>query len=226
MKRWLVLIAAVVFAAPLHAASVVGSRHDLSSSTTPQVCVFCHTPHHANVNLPSPLWNRAETTQTFTLYGSPSMDMIAAQPRASSRLCLSCHDGVNASTMVNGFSVGTKHDVVSPPGAPRPDRTTWANCERCHTDIATGGRRKLVLGTDLRNDHPISIGYPTAAQDAGFNQPPDPSKGWGGGSAHEVKLYSGGVECGSCHNVHDPAYGNFLRKPNSGSALCLTCHKK
>ena len=61
--------------------SIVGSRHDLSTAATPQVCEFCHTPHHANTNLPSPLWNRAETTQTFTLYGSATMNTTTAQPR-------------------------------------------------------------------------------------------------------------------------------------------------
>ena len=173
-----------------------------------------------------PLWNRAETTQTFTLYGSSTMNTTPSQPRVPSRLCLSCHDGVSASTMVNGFNVNTKHDLVSPPGAPRPDMTTWPNCERCHADFY-GGQRKLVLGTNLSNDHPISMPYPTAAQDPDFYTPPDGQKGWGGTSQYDVKLYAGGVECGSCHNVHDPGVdGHFLRKANNGSALCLTCHKK
>jgi len=225
VRRIVLLVSTLLFTSPLYAASVIGSRHDLSTSTTPQVCEFCHTPHHANVNLQSPLWNRAETTQTFALYGSPTMDTTVSQPRSLSRLCLSCHDGVNASTMVNGFSVSTKHDLVSPPAAPRPDMSTYPNCERCHANFY-GGTRKLVLGTDLRNDHPISMNYPTAAQDAGFNPPPDPLSGWGGKSPNDVKLYAGGVECGSCHNVHDPANGHFLRKSNGGSAICLTCHKK
>ncbi len=34
------------------------------------------------------------------------------------------------------------------------------------------------------------------------------------------------VECASCHNVHDPANGTFLRMSNASSALCLTCHNK
>lgn len=226
MIRKLILASVLLFVQQVHAGSVVGSRHDLSTPDTPQVCEFCHTPHHANINLPSPLWNRAETTQTFTLYGSPTMNVAVSQPQVASRLCLSCHDGVNASTMVNGFSVNTKHDLVSPPGATRPDMTTWPNCERCHTDIYTGGRRTLVLGTDLRNDHPVSMPYPSAAQDPDFNNPPDPMNGWGGKSQNNVKLYGGAVECGSCHNVHDPDIGHFLRKANSGSALCFTCHKK
>jgi predicted CXXCH cytochrome family protein len=227
MKGLAFLVCMLLFAQHLHAASVVGSRHDLSTSYTPQVCEFCHTPHHANTNLPSPLWNRAETTQTFTLYGSVTMNTTVSQPKVASRLCLSCHDGVNASTMVNGQTVSTKHDLVSPPGSDRPDMTSYPNCERCHVDYYGTGRRTLVIGTDLSNDHPISMPYPTSAQDPDFFVPPDLSKGWGGLSQYDVKLYAGGVECGSCHNVHDPGTGlKFLRKSNAASALCLTCHKK
>lgn len=225
VRKLVLLVAASIVAPAVLAASVVGSRHDLSTPTTPQVCEFCHTPHYANTNLAdTPLWNRAETTQTFQLYGSPTLDMAVSQPRVLSRLCLSCHDGVNANTMVNGYSVSTKHDLVKPPGHPPPDTTSYPNCERCHSDMY-GGRRTLVLGTDLRNDHPISMGYPTAAQDPGFNAPLNPLSGWGTGQ-HDVKLFGGWVECGSCHNVHDPAITPFLRKSNAGSALCLTCHKK
>jgi predicted CXXCH cytochrome family protein len=205
--------------------SVIGSRHDLSTPSTPQVCEFCHTPHYANTNIQAPLWNRAETTQLFTLYGSPTMNVAVGQPLVSSRLCLSCHDGVNASTVVHGNAVSTKHDLVKPPGSAPPDMTSQPNCERCHSDLY-GRRRTLVLGTDLSNDHPISMPYPTTAQDPAFKTPPDVQNGWGGTSLNDVKLYAGWVECGSCHNVHNPDMAPFLRKPNAASALCLTCHAK
>ncbi|MGE5094356.1 MAG: cytochrome c3 family protein [Betaproteobacteria bacterium] len=224
--RGLLLVTLLFGAREAAAASVVGSRHDLSTAGTPEVCEFCHTPHHSNTNQAGfPLWNRAETTQTFALYGSPTMDSLPMQPRTLSRLCMSCHDGVSASTMVNGFSVNTKHDLVMPPDGHRPDMTSQPNCERCHADLY-GGTRKLVLGTNLSNDHPVSMAYPTAAQDPLFNAPPDAANGWGGRSQGDVKLFGGYVECGSCHNVHDPAGGSFLRKSNAGSRLCLTCHKK
>lgn len=228
MKRLLVCLAALLLAGTVSGGTVVGSRHDLSTSTTPQVCEFCHTPHYASTNLPgAPLWNRAETTQTFTLYGSPTMNTAVSQPNLMSKLCLSCHDGVNAYTMVNGNSVSTKHDLVKPPGHPPPDQSSYPNCERCHSDIYSGRPRTLKLGTNLGNDHPISMAYPTAAQDPDFNAPPSAASGWGGTSQYDVKLFAGGIECGSCHNVHDPGTSQkFLRKENAGSALCLTCHKK
>ena len=39
-------------------------------------------------------------------------------------------------------------------------------------------------------------------------------------------LYGTGntVQCSSCHTTHDPTNGSFLRKANTNSALCTTCH--
>ena len=228
VARLVTALAVLAAACVAHAGSVVGSRHDLSTNSTTQICEFCHTPHYANTNLPdTPLWNRAETTQTFNLYGSPTMNTAVGQPNVVSRLCLSCHDGVNASTMVGGHLVSTKHDLVKPPGHPPPDQTSDPNCERCHANLYSGRRRTLIIGTNLTNDHPISMAYPNSAQDPDFRAPPNPSTGWGGTLPNDVKLFGGAVECGSCHDVHDPGAGaKFLRKDNAGSVLCLTCHRK
>ena len=232
--RLMAIVGLFLFLPAAQSGTVVGSRHDLSTPGTPQVCEFCHTPHHASQNLPgAPLWNRAETTQTFTLYGSPTMNTTPGQPGSAfawpgvlSRFCLSCHDGVNASAVVYGNIVSTKHDLVKPPGGGMPDMTSEPNCERCHSDIYSGRKRTLVLGTNLANDHPISMPYPTATQDPDFQRPPSVTGGWGGQTQMDVKLFTGSVECGSCHNVHDPDQAPFLRKSNAASALCLTCHKK
>ncbi len=43
-----------------------------------------------------PLWNGSETTTTFTMYSSPTLQAsMDGQPSGASRLCLSCHDGAN-----------------------------------------------------------------------------------------------------------------------------------
>lgn len=69
-----------------------------------QICIFCHTPHSANVVGQAPLWNRAFSSETFQRYSSETLKIrgIAdtqyvngAQPNGSSKLCLSCHDGVS-----------------------------------------------------------------------------------------------------------------------------------
>jgi predicted CxxxxCH...CXXCH cytochrome family protein len=94
-----------------------GNKHNFSSSNTAvkyravddgdprgrQICIFCHTPHHSSGD--GPLWNRNAPTGGFKRYSSTTLaiddaGMIAAteygQPSGSSRLCLSCHDGVTA----------------------------------------------------------------------------------------------------------------------------------
>lgn len=202
------------------AGTIVGSRHDLSTAGSPEVCVWCHTPHNANQTITAPLWNRSVTTATFTLYSSPTMDTNPGTPRPVSLLCLGCHDGV-LSPDQTGSGQDNKHALLNYHGS--PDYTSDPNCERCHTDIWGGGERVLVLGTDLSNDHPISMPYPSPAQDPGFNQPPDPQEGWGEGS---VRLVDGYVECVSCHDVHDPDNDPFLNQSNAASSLCLVCHNK
>ncbi len=200
--------------------SIVGTRHDLSSGSTPEICVFCHTPHNANLDLNGPLWNRFVTTQTFILYDSATLDTNPSQPSPVSKLCQSCHDGVNATSVAHGYNGSNKHDLVNPPVGDMPDTTSWPNCERCHTDIYLG-RAPKWLGTDLTDDHPISIEYPTPSVDPNFNIPPDLQDGW----TDDVRLVNGKIECITCHDVHNPDFAPFLVKSNAGSALCTTCHK-
>jgi len=146
-----------------------------------------------------PLWNHASTTQTFTMYGSSTLDnTIAGQPSSISKQCLSCHDGVTNIDAYGG-GAGTQDMPTTFPG--------------------TGA----TMGTDLSNDHPVSINYDNTA-DGGLNAP-------AGAAVGTLPLFGGGpiytVECGTCHDSHDQAtYGNFLRASNNASALCLTCHNK
>lgn len=214
----ILILALSIIAAPLQGGTIVGSRHDLSTGTSPEICIFCHTPHFSNPDTTRPLWNRAVTDQAFTLYSSSTMNNLPGQPSPSSLLCLSCHDGVNAYIVVNGNSVSTKHDLVNYHGS--PDTTSYPNCERCHSQMYTGQPSNLSLGTDLSNDHPISMIYPAGDAGLDFNTPPNADTGWGAG---DIKLVAGKVECVSCHEVHDPDIVPFLVKPGE---LCQTCHIK
>lgn len=192
---------------------VTNSKHDLNSGTAAykEVCVFCHTPHNANPNLPG-LWNRRlSDTSVFTFYSSPTMDskLTGSAPSGVSLLCLSCHDDVGPGTAVVGTDA---HSLIHNTGV-------TPNCILCHQHGSYSP--KLRIGPNLANDHPISIPYPTAAQDPKFKTPPDLKKGW-----PDVRLYDGKIECATCHNPHDPDIVPFLRKSNSGSGLCFTCHDK
>ena len=78
-----------------------------------------------------------------------------------------------------------------------------------------------LIGTDLSSLHPVSVTYDTT-KDPDFNNKTSVV-------AAGLVLYGDHkdqVECGSCHNPHDPTNQPFLRISNAGSALCLTCHNK
>ena len=106
-----------------------------------------------------------------------------------------------------------------------PDRSTQPECQRCHPEFY-GQAAVNWIGTDLRDDHPISMAYPTPAQDPAFTTPPDPQLGWAINGGPGVRLYSGKIECSTCHNVHNPTNTPFLRVPKANDELCRTCHLK
>jgi predicted CXXCH cytochrome family protein len=219
---FIIIVAALLCAAAAMAASVVGSKHDISTPGG-EVCVHCHTPHFASTTIPAPLWNKKSTNfnfDAFTMYTSPTIDTsIPSRPSGLSLACLGCHDSVSAPEAATSEYT---HGVINAPGSGLTGAST-GRCLACHgSHGGSGGMYKIpVIGPNLTNDHPISMTYPTVAQDTGFFIPPNLQKGW-----PDVPLFAGKVECPSCHNVHDPSKTPFLRKANTGSALCYTCHNK
>ncbi len=236
----LAVLVVLITSTAAYTRTIVGSRHDLSAAWSKysshsvimnnygEICVYCHTPHGANTAAGAPLWNKANPTSSYTLYSSTTMDTRPSQPSSVSLVCLSCHDGMvapdkiinapgsgaNLSGPWHGQSAAGQHWVMK-------GGSGHGTCSLCHDGYPGHDARNGYVGTDLRNDHPISMTYPTPAQDPKFNTPPDPQKGFS-----NIKLYQGKVECPSCHNVHDPAFSPFLRLSNSASALCKTCHLK
>lgn len=199
-------------------AMVAGTPHDLSTGTTTEVCSYCHTPHGGS-SISMPLWNRyIDDPSAFIMYGSDTMNSVVdARPAPTSLACLSCHDYALSGGWGGAVLVNT-HEEYNPPG----DTPEDYNCYSCHN----GGGATLIpewfqIGPNLTDDHPISFPYPTPSVDPKFNVPPDLIRGW-----PDVPLFNGRIECSTCHNPHDNSFGNFLRRSNSGSALCLTCHQK
>lgn len=147
----------VVGSANAGVTGIVGSQHDLTTggqgqggtANTNEVCVFCHTPHGgASSNVP--LWNKTLPAATsYTRYDngvSSTLDGTNAPVGSVSIACLSCHDGSQAMDVVlnlpgsGGYSAGGQQ--IDP--------------------VAIGpmtGTPVPMLGTDLANDHPISIQY-------------------------------------------------------------------
>jgi len=138
---------------------IVGSKHDLSSGgssqygatqTTTAVCVFCHTPHGSDTSIKAPLWNKALTTTGFTRYsdlGTATLDGSEAPVGSVSLACLSCHDGTQAMDV-----------VINAPGSGGYN-SAGASMDGGANMTANSGGFIPNLGSDLRNDHPISIQY-------------------------------------------------------------------
>ncbi len=143
------------------------------------------------------------------------------------------------------------HYAMAQPGQSTGGTGTCLACHRRESGVfptnPTLWFDAMALTQNLSNQHPISMNYPTPTQDPKFN-PPTNSNGslaWfeAGGMANraddnEIKLFSDGaggykVQCASCHNPHGTLssdgvnlYPTFLRKANSSSDLCVTCHIK
>ena len=234
-------LACVYLSAPAVAQGIRGSKHDLTGAqgwgeVRDEVCIFCHTPHAANKDprvAAGPLWNRYATNATFTMYTSATLtSQCAGAPGSPSLLCLGCHDGAaDFSPNWGGDGSGSKHDLIN--GYWNTPVNAIGNCASCHEDeYGTGPPKKWVsangIGTNLSNDHPVSMVYPSVEQNPQVKEPPTPA-GWpdvGGIDGSGFKLYAGRIECPTCHNVHSPRYAPFLRTPNDNSRMCLTCHLK
>jgi predicted CXXCH cytochrome family protein len=210
-------------------ANIANSKHNLSASgpgtikatSETEICIFCHIPHNAKPE--APLWNRTVTTAAYTMYNSDYLTRagytMPSDVGQRSRLCLSCHDGTVA--------VGSVYTVRGAAGPIAMQGTGYM------TSAATG-----YLGTDLQNDHPVSINYDTGinivfgtglrGMELRSPAPPINPKPYTG-----VKLYGavagtsqGLVECTSCHDPHLDTNTKFLVVSNTYGALCTTCHNK
>lgn len=228
--------AALLFFASAANAQVTGSAHDLSTepgSQTNEVCVYCHTPHGADISAVVPLWNKTLPTSTYQRYSdlnTSTLDGGEAAVGSVSLACLSCHDGSQA-----------MDNVINAPGR-------GMNPGNIGTVGVMTGTPVPMLGTDLRDDHPISIQYagggPTAADadgvfggtlgDPDFNPPTkatiNTNPAWwvdseatpdGQRQRTDMILYTRAdapagvgnarepfVECGSCHDPHNSSTFN------------------
>jgi predicted CXXCH cytochrome family protein len=201
--------AALLLAAGLASATVVGTKHDMTSGTQSknydnvdntggQVCVYCHTPHNATGKTFGPIWNRTNSSASYTMYGTTTSNTASESvPGTESLACLSCHDGTVA--------------IDSIVNTPNPSNS-WTSNSQVITGFA-------LVGTDLSDDHPVSITYNEglSSLDTKANALLD-----------GVTLYDGGtkVECASCHSVHDDTLAPFLRVTPDNSDICTACHTR
>lgn len=210
----------LVMGAKSSPATVAGTKHNFGSlspaavktAETSEICVFCHTPHNSSPS--GPLWNRSDSGATYNVYESQTLAATLSpnaptlgQPTGSSKLCLSCHDGtiaIGSLLNLSGAAAGGAYDVTGP-------------------NILAGkisSTSTSYIGTDLRDDHPISFEYSLAYPSN--SEIKDPAT-----LPAEVKLDSSDrVQCTSCHDPHGTAYPKFMVASLSNGSLCSTCHEK
>jgi hypothetical protein len=236
-------------------ASVIDSKHNLSVTgpgpvkavSETQICIFCHTPHGANQSAGAPLWNHALSNATYTPYFSLSMDANPnpGPPGASSKVCLSCHDGTVA--------IGTVGSLNGKTGVTIPMSGVAAAGVMSNGEGETTGYTRN-LGTELSNDHPISFNYDDTlggvnGTDGELRSPPvmDGAATVVGNRTAIVKkptfpLENNQVQCITCHDPHlstsvSPKFlrGNRIQQllpPTGGlymasnDIMCLACHDK
>ena len=214
----LLLVATTAFA------GIEGSLHDIynrtndAGNTNEQICVYCHTPHAANIDFTgAPIWNKPTPTDTaFQMYGTTIAGTTTdATPAASSLACLTCHDGASAiNSVVNAPGSGLGSGSLGTPAY-------------LGGVYAIGGKGSGNDGAGLTNDHPVSIEYNEGR--ASLKPLNTVITGWGSFTTIQQLLRGPAqdrVECGSCHDPHITDNGSFLRASNVASAVCLTCHDK
>jgi len=227
----------------------------ITTTATTEICVFCHTPHHTNTGGSTglaPLWNKATSAPTaFTAYGTTLGGTLVSNTDlgGSTLACLSCHDGVTTSTFDNIVNAPGKGGVT--PGGTNKSwkfymantgisNTAWDHfdasiggpCNTCHVSLLFEGAnpaQRLTLGSNLSDDHPVSVPYNTdraslratdtvidsidltsglAASAATYGssnlaQNRWAIKGFISNTATISDLLRGGrVECSSCHDPH------------------------
>jgi predicted CXXCH cytochrome family protein len=192
-----VSVAQAQIAATKHNLSVSGPGTVKAASET-GICIFCHAPHNAAPS--APLWNRNNPGSSYIPYSSSTAKGNAGQPTGSSLLCLGCHDG----TIALGNVRNRATPIAMAAGADNMPATSPG-----------------MIGTDLSDDHPVSIAY-SATLAAARGELASPASLTG-----PVRLdASGQLQCSTCHDAHNNANDKFLVMSNQASALCNVCHLK
>jgi len=205
------------------------------------LCTKCHTPHQAkSTNL---LWNHTLTTSNYS-WDQPATTAGTEYPtfkgdtyKGPTTKCLSCHDGSLASTdgvWFNRQSVsGSKY--VAAPG------TLNSGHEVAEADGNMSGSHPVAMPYPLNGAPNIYNGKTTGSSIAFAEFEQDPTaKGIrlfnddGAGNITAGKVVGKtGMECTSCHDVHNGAavkdqllLRGKLAGGKSDGYICTNCHNK
>lgn len=211
MKKALLAVAAALVATTA-SATISGSSHDMTLFVggTGAKCAYCHMPHNGATGAGAPLWARnIDYTPTggYNYFSSTSGGQ--AKPTAlnnATRACLSCHDGTIAVATVLTANGNGSQTVAGSTNTTKTLAASPAN-----------------VGTDLSNDHPVSVLYTNGGTNpAGLAASP---------ASSVFALPGGYIECTSCHNAHNAAgvansYPNRQFMVAYTGDFCSACHSQ
>lgn len=214
------------------------SSAGIKATEMTQVCIFCHTPHHAKADdtslLNAPLWNHKLSTQTYkvkaagnfsngvlgwnvTLLSSPMQS-----PDGSSKLCLSCHDGTVAIGAV--YSRASEINMDTSTACITSERKLSSTCSS-------------YIGNDLSTKHVVSVPMNDALVSASLNncingwQTHKLRYPWTAGNANVVlrpttaQYPTGnmGIE-GTSADAQSGGTGRYYKAGYNYGVQCSTCH--
>ena len=116
------------------------------------------------------------------------------------------------------------------------------DCRDCHAGNDPKARNYLDMYANPGAHHPVEVVYPPVGKQSTYELPTgqagdigffDTNRN-GIPDADEIQIFSGRMECASCH---DPVHGaeassarpranpGYLRKTNRGGEICVICHR-
>ncbi len=236
-------------------AGISTTKHNLGSTgtgankttNTDEICVFCHTPHASDTTAAAPLWNKSLSTlggyTTYATLNSSTIDGAFASDGVSggsvgsvSLACLSCHDGTQA-----------MDNIINAPGSGGFDATgggatglgwSWTGSTRTDADgkLINATDTLAMLGTDLKNDHPIGIQYCGGGITSSSTSGTCSDKDFFGSSTNPTRLNSATintnlvwwVDTGTANATREKTdmilYTRNFSGTTSPSVECASCH--
>jgi len=218
-----------------------------------QVCIFCHTPHHAITDtslLNAPLWNHRLSAASYKVPAlANQLTTPLNPPDGASKLCLSCHDGTIAiGNLATGVVAMASHPyltdgrLTSGPAALGNDISAkHLVAIPVNANLIDGKRQQCINDSNIMKvkypwESPNALGgtvllRPTSQTHNGFPgiAGDDPSIPAALSSKYKAG-YNYGVQCSSCHdphlwaNVPDANYTGYKFIVAPQNSMCLACH--
>ncbi|HUH95681.1 MAG TPA: hypothetical protein VL742_21380 [Casimicrobiaceae bacterium] len=234
------------------------------TNITSGACAECHTPHQAkttnllwNHTLSSSTfsWAGATATTAGTTYATFSGQTYAGM----SAKCLSCHDGTVATASGEWFNgslqpVGTS--FIGQGHLTSPWSVIGGYNQGAATDSRPASGQGANGGGHMEGTHPLAMPYPYMQARNTYNNTTTgsgyvPTDWVSDPTANGIRLYNNpdgvgtnisagvmpgftGMECGSCHDVHNGSTVQdlyFVRGKLAGNSvgnsyICAKCHAK